>query len=48
MRDGGEMFAAVLINPHPEEAAQRPSRRMATSSVFAAILRDASFGRSSG
>ena len=34
--------------PHPEEAAQRPSRRMATHSVLAAILRDAPYGRSSG
>src|SRR5262249_36322545 len=34
--------------PHPEERAQRASRRMATHSEYAAILRDAAFGRSSG
>ena len=31
----------VSSGPHPEEAAQRPSRRMAASAVSMAILRDA-------
>ena len=33
--------------PHPEESAQRSSRRMAAASDFAAMLRDATCGRSS-
>src|SRR5256714_13813500 len=37
-RDG---HGRQLRSPHPEEAAQRPSRRMAASSASGAILRDA-------
>ena len=35
-RSGGH-----LLRPHPEEAAKRPSRRMATNSACAAMVRDA-------
>ena len=31
--------------PHPEEGAKRPSRRIAASTDFAAMLRDVTFGR---
>src|SRR5689334_17976916 len=37
--------SAATEGRHPEEAVQRPSRRMATNSVFRAILRGSAFGR---
>ena len=36
------------LRPHPEERPKGASRRMATSTEFAATLRDACFARSSG
>jgi hypothetical protein len=36
-----------LLPPHPEEAAKPPFRRMAATSDLVAMVRDATFGRSS-
>ena len=42
MKRATEVRFVSIESPHPEEAAERPSRRVGTGTLFAPTLRDAS------